>query len=165
MSIKEQSKRASTDSQIRERQGRRVVPETTIRDFIGSLGIQDVCDAASRFQIVADITSNSFQRRINQLDASALRLLQQMSRESNNKHYRRIMRAIMAAVAQGAHGINNAHLTANQVVEFAFRCTADYAAALRSYRGTLRNMRRPIPNIRVTTAGVSASEKPVRAIP
>jgi len=42
MSIKERSKRASTDSQNGEYPGRRVVPETTIRDFIAGLGTPDV---------------------------------------------------------------------------------------------------------------------------
>ena len=42
MSIKEQSKRASTNSQNGEDPGRRVVPESTISDFIGGLGTPDV---------------------------------------------------------------------------------------------------------------------------
>lgn len=42
MSIKERSKRASTDSQNGEYPGRRVVPETTISDFIGGRGTPDV---------------------------------------------------------------------------------------------------------------------------
>ena len=143
MSIKEQSKRASTDSQIRRDTERRVVPDSTINDFIAALGIRDVDDAAVPFQIVADVTGNSFEQPIDHLDAAELRLLQQLARKSKNKHYREIMRAIIAAVARGPHGINAAHLTAAQVVESAFRWTADYFSALRRYREKLRVMSQP----------------------
>jgi len=118
-----------------------VVPDRTISDFIGALNIRAVDAAAARFQIVADLTDNSFEQRTDHLDPEALRLLQQLARESNNKHYREIMRAIIAAIAQGPHAINGAHLTATQVVESAFRWTRDYFSALERYRERLRGIR------------------------
>jgi len=140
MSIKEGSKRASAKSLKGERIGPYVVPETAIRDLIGSLRIRDVETTAARLQVVADATHREIDSQVDRLDRSRLRLLKDVAGESTNKQYRRIMRAIIAGVGQGPPGIDAAHLTANYAVELAFRWTSDYFSALRQYRDKLRAM-------------------------
>lgn len=138
MSIKEGSKRARTKSQKRESLDQHLVPETVIRNLIGSLGIRDVSDVAARFQSVSDLTGGAFVRQIDRLDPSDLRLIRTLAGESKNKYYRQIMKAIVASLAQGRHGINASHLAANSVVECAFRFTGEYISALNLYRDELR---------------------------
>jgi hypothetical protein len=58
--------------------------------------------------------------------------------KARTKHYRRIMRGIIAGVGQGPRGIDAANLTASYAVELAFRWTSDYFSALRQYRDKLR---------------------------
>lgn len=138
MSIKEGSKRASVKSLKGERSGPYVVPETAIRDFIGGLRVGNVEITAARFQIVADATHREIDSKVDRLDQSRVQLLRNVASESTNKHYRRIMRAIIAGVGQGPRGIDAAHLTASYAVELAFRWTSDYFSALRQYRDKLR---------------------------
>ena len=141
MSIKEGSKRASAKSQKGERFGPYVVPETAIRDFIGSLSIHDVETTAAKLQIVADATRRALDSQSDRLDRSGLQLLRDLAGESTNKHYRRIMKAIIAGVGQGPLGIDAAHLTASYALEMAFRWTPDYFLALREYGDKLRTLR------------------------
>lgn len=115
-----------------------VVPECEIRDFVGSLNVLEISMVAARFQIVADLTSGAFEERRDQLGKSDLALINRIADEDNSVHYRRLMKAILAGVGQGRHGINAAHLTARRVVELAFRCTSEYFSALHSYRRNLR---------------------------
>ena len=117
---------------------RYVVPESEIRRLVGSLDIHRLSIVAARFQIVADLTSGAFEERIDRLDQSALMLIKRIADEDNSARYRRLMKAIIAGVGQGRHGINAAHLTAGRVVELAFRCTSEYFSALHSYRRSLR---------------------------
>jgi hypothetical protein len=115
-----------------------VVRESEIRDFIGSLSVLDVTEVAARFQVVADLTSGAFEERIDRLDESDLSLIKRIAGEDDGVHYQRLMTAIIAGVGQGRRGINAAHLTARRAVEFAFRCTRDYFAALHSFSRDLR---------------------------
>jgi len=117
---------------------RYVVDECEIRDFVGSLRVAEIRSVAARFQVVADVTSGAFEERIDRLEASDLALINRIVTEDNGASYQRLMRAIMAGVGQGQNGINAAHLTASRTVEFAFRCTREYFAALHSYRRNLR---------------------------
>lgn len=116
---------------------RYVVPESAIREFVGSLGILDVTSQAARFQVVAELTSNAFENRMNKLAPSSLRIIEELAGEDDGEEFRRIVDAISAGVRQGKHGINAAHLTASRVVELAFRWTREYFAALASYREKL----------------------------
>lgn len=138
MSIKQGSKRASAKSLKGERSGPYVVPETAIRDFIGSLSIREIETTAARLQIVADATHREIDNQVDRLERSRLQLLRNVAGESTNKHYRRIMRAIIAGGGQGPRGIDAAHLTASYAVELAFRWTSDYFSALKQYRDKLR---------------------------
>jgi len=115
-----------------------VVPECEIRDFIGGLSVVDISSVAARFQVVADLTSGAFEERIDQVEESDLALIKRIADEDNGVHYDRLMKAIIAGVGQGRHGINAAHLTAGRVVELAFRYTREYFSALHSYRRNLR---------------------------
>lgn len=116
-----------------------VVPESQIRDYVENLGIHDVGTVAARFQIVADLTESA----IGQLAPSALRRIKRIAAEDRNKHYRRIMEAIIVGIEQGSRGINAAHLTANTTVQMIFRWSPEYFSALNGYRDVLRK-RKPI---------------------
>ena len=132
------NKKEDRKSQQRKTPQKYVVPESDIRDFVGSLGVLDLSTVAARFQVVADLTSGAFEERKDELGESDLALIKRIVDEDNSLHYRRLMKAILVGVGQGRHGINAAHLTASRVVEFAFRCTREYFSALHSYRRSLR---------------------------
>lgn len=90
-----------------------------------------------------DITQYELDSPIDELDLSAVQLINRLAGESTNKHYRRIMRAIIASVKKGTRGIDAAHLTAGHAVELAFSWSLPYFAVLNLYRDTLRKMRQP----------------------
>lgn len=115
-----------------------VIPEREIREFIGGLSVVDISAIAARFQVVADLTSGAFEERIDSLSESDLTLIKRIAGEDIGLPYQRLMTAILAAVAQGRHEINAAHLTARRVVELAFRCTREYFSALNGYKRGLR---------------------------
>jgi|RhiMetdeSRZDD1v2_1073273.scaffolds.fasta_scaffold257699_1 hypothetical protein len=115
-----------------------VVPESEIRDFIGSLSVVDVSSVAARFQVVADLTSGAFEERIDELSASDFGLIKRIADEDSSARYRRLMSAVIDSLGNGRQGINAAHLTASRAVELAFRCTREYFSAMNSYRRTLR---------------------------
>lgn len=118
------------------------MPEIVIRRFVGSLTIRGMDAAAARFQIVADVTKLELDNRIEQLDQSTVQLIKDLAGESTNKHYLRIMSAILAGVKKGPRGIDAAHRTAGHVVESAFCWTLTYFSALNQYREKLRDMRK-----------------------
>ena len=120
---------------------RYVVPESEIRDFVGSLNILDISTVAARFQVVAVLTGGAFEERRDQLDQSDLAIIKRIADEDNSVRYRLLMTAIIAGVGRGRHGINAAHLTARRAVELAFRCTREYFSALHSYRHNLSRLR------------------------
>ena len=131
-------RRDSSESSREDTPQKYVVPEREIRDFIGGLSVVHISTIAARFQIVADLTSGAFEERIDKLEESDLKLIRRIAAEENGPQYRRLMTAIIAAVAEDRHGINAAHLTARRVVELSFRCTREYFSALHSYKRGLR---------------------------
>jgi len=142
MTVPRKASRQSSESPRGKNAGPYVIPESEIHEFVESLGILDITTQAARFQVVAELTSNAFEDKIDELDQSSLRLIEQMAREDDSEQFRRIMRAINAGVKQGRHGINAAHLTASRTVELAFRWTAEYLSALSSYRQELSGQTR-----------------------
>ncbi|MEK6299403.1 MAG: hypothetical protein AABO41_01675 [Acidobacteriota bacterium] len=141
MSIKEGSKRARAKSRKTGRAPGHVVPEDAIREFVESIGVRDIGAVAARLQAVADLTEVAVDSGIDELDKSVLRLIKEIARESNDKHYRRMMRSIIDRVGKGRDGIDAAHAIAGRAVQLAFRWTPDYYAALDLYREKLRLMR------------------------
>ncbi len=135
---KREGKKEATEPPAGKTPQKYVVPESEIRDFIGSLSVLDVTDVAARFQVVADLTSGAFEERIDQLDESDLFLINRIAGEDHQVHYQHLMTAIIAGVGQGRRGINAAHLTARRAVELAFRCTREYFSALHSFSRNLR---------------------------
>jgi len=119
-----------------------VVPESEIRDYVNSVGIHDLRTVGALFQVVADLTSTAFEENKDQLKPSALGLIKQIARKDNSEPYRRIMRAIIAGIGQGRHGINAAHLTATVAVGMTFRWSPEYRSALEGYRNELRRQKR-----------------------
>ncbi len=120
---------------------RYVVPDHEICDFVDSLNVAEISEIAARFQVVADLTSDAFEERRDQLRKPDLALIRQIADEDNDERYRRIMEALIAGVGQGRFGINASHLTARRVVELAFRWTRDYFYALHVYRRSLSRLR------------------------
>ncbi len=141
MSIKEVTKRASSESSKEKNAHPYVVPESEIRDFVERLGIHDLNTVAVRFQVVADLTSGALRGRIHRLERSDLRIIEEIAGEDDSNAFRQIMAAIIAGVGQGPHGVNAAHLTASRAVELAFRWTRGYFSALDRYKTKLRRMR------------------------
>jgi hypothetical protein len=142
MSItKKLSEKANSKSLKGNYSQRFVVPEAAIRNFVGSLNIRDIDTAAARMQMVADVTQYELDSPIDELDQSAVELINRLAGESTNKHYRRIMRAILASITKGTRGIDEAHRTAGHAVELAFSWSLPYFTVLNLYRDTLRKMR------------------------
>ena len=131
MSTRDTSKKARRES------GKKghpfIVPENEIRDYVENLGVHDVSAAATRFQIVADLTKGAVER----LARSDLQRIKQVANEDSNGRYRRIMETIIVSTGQGSRGINAAHLTANVAVQTIFRWSREYFSAL-NYRDALR---------------------------
>lgn len=138
MSIKEQRKSARGKWLKREYPERYVVAETTIREFVESLGIFDVERASARFQAVADATSRLLE---NPVDASDIRLILRIAGESKSKRYQQIMKAIIAGLGNGPAGIKAAHLTADRIVELAFTWTPGYAMTFNQFKEGLQQRR------------------------
>ncbi|HWO02918.1 MAG TPA: hypothetical protein VNS63_26995 [Blastocatellia bacterium] len=141
MSIKEGSKRARAKSQKRDYPSGFVVPDSALRDFIESVGIEDIATVAARFQAVADLIKRALANDSDELDQSLLRLIKQVADESDDEQYEQLMRSIIAGVGHGRDGITAAHATASRVVQLGFRWTRDYLLALNRYRVKLRRMR------------------------
>lgn len=154
MSIKEESKSANGKSLKGEYPERYVVAETAIREFVESLRIFDIEEAAARLQAVADATSRLLENPIDQPNAADLRLILRIATESKNRRYQQIMRAIIAGVSQGPDGIKAAHLTASRSVELAFRWTREYVLTFREFRERLR----------ATDSAQSTTQKPLRRL-
>jgi hypothetical protein len=142
MSIaKKGSKKTNTEPLRRKSQKKYVVTETTMRDFIESLSIHDIDAAATRLQAIADITAEMLNNRIDRISQSDLKLMKQLARESKNKYYQQIMKAVIASIGQGPQGMKAAHLTAARTVELAFRWVLEYFATFDLYREKLRSNR------------------------
>lgn len=124
-----------------KKQQRYVVREAEIQNFVDGLNVLDINTVAARFQVVAELTSDAFEERRDQLRKSDLSLIKQVADEDEDEHYRQIMKSIIAGVEQGRFGINASHLTARRIVELAFRWTRDYFYALHSYRRSLSRFR------------------------
>lgn len=158
MSLKGAIKQASSESQNGKDAHPYVLAESEIRGFVRSLDIRCLSTVAARFQIVADLTSGAFEQRIDRLDQSELMLIKRIAAEDNSQHYRRIMRAIIAGVGRGRHGINAAHLTASLAVLMTFRWSPEYRSALDGYRHRLRRdklnrLDRPAPAVQAVRSG------------
>lgn len=138
MRMKEESKRARTKSVKRDYSEGYGIPEDAIRALIGSLHVNEISVVAATFQIIADLTKDAFENRREGLDPPALKLIKKLALQRSDEPYARIVKAIVASVAQGPHGINAAHLVATRVVALAFRWTREYASALRKYKDKLR---------------------------
>jgi len=137
---RKESKTENNDSPGGKETHQYVVPESDILDFVGGLSVLNISAVAARFQAVADLTSDAFEERRDQLGRSDLALIKQIANEDDGERYRRIMAAIIEAVGKGRRGINAAHLTASRAVELAFRWTHDYFSALHRYRHNLRGL-------------------------
>ena len=119
-----------------------VVPESDILDYVENLGIHDLGTVAARFQMVAELTKQA----VDQLDESDLQRIKRIADEDSNRHYRRIMKAIVAAAEQDARGINAAHLTASLAVQLIFRWSPEYFSALNCYGDELRRRKLSLPD-------------------
>lgn len=118
--------------------------EGDIAEFINSLRINDLRTVAARFQVVADLTSGAFEERKDQLTPRDLRLIEQIARKNNNKHYRQIMREIIVGVGKGRYGIHAVHLTTTVAVGMIFRWSHEYFSALDVYKENLRMRERSL---------------------
>ena len=123
-----------------------VVSESEIRDYVENLGIHDVGAVAARFQTVADLTKDA----VDQLDQVVLQQIRRLAGEDSNKHYRRIMEAIIVSAGQGSRGVNTAHLTASVAVQMIFRWSPEYFSALNGYRDGLRRRKLERDSLRST---------------
>jgi len=142
MSItKKGSKKTNTEPLRKKSQKKYVVDETAIRDFIKSLNVYEVDEAAARLQAVTDLTGEMLNNHMDHISRSDLQIIKRLSKESKNKYYQQIMKPLIAACEQGPHGVNAAHLTATRTVELAFRWSLEYFATFDLYREKLRKIR------------------------
>jgi hypothetical protein len=140
MSIKEQGKSARGKWLKAEYPERYVVAETTIREFVESLGIFDVEEASARFQAVADATNRLLEDPMDP-NSSDIRLILRIAGESKSRRYQQIMRAIISGMENGPAGIKAAHRTAHRIVELAFTWTPDYALTFKQFTEGLQKGR------------------------
>ncbi|MEK6300865.1 MAG: hypothetical protein AABO41_09100 [Acidobacteriota bacterium] len=143
MSIKEGRKRASAKSPRRKYPEGFVVPESEIRELASSLRIREAQDAALCLLVINEAAKAIGAAQTHQADNGELNLLliKQMAREEECRRIRRIIKAIIAAIEQGAEGVLAARLTITCFIEFAFEYMPDPGVAARLYNGKLSKIR------------------------
>jgi NAD(P)H-dependent FMN reductase len=118
--------------------GECLVGEDELHEYIRTLHIPDWESFAASMQVVVDVTGALIENETDEIDDSALQLIEQVARESEDKSYQRIMEAIVAAIEQGGEGIRSAYKTAAVAVDMVFIWTPEYFSALKQYAGKLR---------------------------
>lgn len=118
-----------------------LVSEAELHEYIRTLHIPDWESFAASMQVVVDVTGALIENETDEIDDSALQLIEQVSRESEDKSYRQIMETIAAAIEQGGEGIRSAYKTAAVAVDMVFIWTPEYFSSLKQYARKLRRMR------------------------
>ena len=140
MSIKEGSKRASAKLPKRKYPKGIVVPESEIRDLAANLKIRDAQEAALCL-LVIDHAAQAIEAKETDNGELNLRLIKQMAGDEKCRRTRRIIKAMIAAIEQGAEGIVAARMTITCFIEFAFEYMPDPGMAARLYNGKLSKIR------------------------
>lgn len=141
MSIKEQRKSARKKSPETKSPELYVVPDSAIREYVESLGIFDLEEAATHLQAIADATGEMLENGRSKIKLVRARPIPRMPSDKRNKRYQVLMSAIVAAAERGPSGLRAAHLTADRALELAFRWTPEYFLSLERFRNKLRKNR------------------------
>ena len=140
MSIKEGSKRASAKSPKPKYPKGIVVPESELRDLAVNLKIHEAQEAALCLLII-DQAARAIAAEESDNGELNLRLIKQMAGEEQCRRTRPIIKAMIAAIEQGAEGVVAARLTITCFMEFAFEYMPDPSRAARLYDGKLSKIR------------------------
>lgn len=141
MSIKEQSKRANSESLKEKNFDPYVVPETTIRDLVVNLRIGEAHDAAMCLLVIGEAVQAIVRGRTKSRELN-LRLIRQLADGEQCRPVKRISEAIIVAIGQGAEGIHAIGLTITRFLEFAFEYQPDHGMASRLYKQKLSTIKR-----------------------
>ena len=140
MSIKEGRKRASAKSQKGRYPKRMVVAEREIRELAAHMKIREVRDAALCLLII-DEAARAIGAQERDAGKLNLRLIKQMAGEEKCTRVRRVIKAMIAAVEQGAEGVLAARLTITCFMDFAFEYVPGPGVAARLYKSKLSRIR------------------------
>lgn len=141
MYIKKRSKRATTKSTKRKHPTRFVLPEKELRDLALNLPIREAHKAALCLLII-EIAAKAVEEESPASGELDLRLIRQLVAEENCRPIQRLIKAIIAAVEQGAEGACVARLTITRFLEVAFEYTPDRGMAQVVYDSRLSKLRR-----------------------
>lgn len=141
MYIKKRSKRATTKSSKQKHPTRFVLPENEIQDLALNLPIREAHKAALCLLII-DLAAKAVEEERPASGELDLRLIRQMVEEEECRPIQRLIKAIIAAVEQGAEGASVARLTITRFLEFAFEYTPDRGMAEAVYDSRLSKISR-----------------------
>lgn len=117
-----------------------VVHEGEIRHFLFTVPLADLSTYGARFRELMEVLDAARQRPTAERTDAVIKLIAGLEKESRNRRYRQVLKAIAAASASEA-GLNEAYYTALRIVEMAFEWTNEYLFAFGLYERRLKASR------------------------
>ena len=140
MSMKEQSRSASSKSLTEKYPEGFLLPESEIEDLVLNLRIGEAHAAAMCLLVIGEAIKAIVQDKTESRETN-VRLIKQMESEEECRPIQRIVEAIIVAIGQGAEGIYATCLTITRFLEFAFEYQPDQSGAERLYKNKLSKIR------------------------
>ena len=117
-----------------------VVHEGEIRHFLFTVPLADLSAYGARFRELMEVLEVARQQPTAERQGAVVRLIAGLEKESRNRRYRRVLKAMAAASASEA-GLNEAYYTALRIVEMVFEWTNEYSFAFGLYERRLKALR------------------------
>jgi hypothetical protein len=119
---------------------RGVVDDASLRHLLFNVPISHLHVYGARFQAAMDILQIVQQQPTAERRQEAVKQLAALKTESEDRRYRRILRAMMAA-AKTEEGISQAWQTAQRAVEITFEWSPEYLIVFAAYQHRLKQSR------------------------
>ena len=118
-----------------------VVPEGEIRELAANLRIGEAHAAGLCLLVIGEAVKAIVEGKTESRETN-VRLIKRIQSEEECRPIRQIIKAIIAAIEQGAEGIYAACLTITRFLEFTFEFVPDQRTAERLYKEKLRRIRK-----------------------
>ena len=122
------------------------VHETQIREFLFNLPIPQLRAYGARFHALMEALEIIREEPSTEAQRGLIKLIGALERESGNRRYRRIMKAL-AVAAQSENGLSRAYWTALRTLEMTFEWTNEYMFAFSVYTQWLKRDRLPLRTV------------------
>lgn len=117
-----------------------VVPESEIRELAANLRIGEARAAGMCLLVIGEAVKAIVEGKTESRETN-VRLIKRIQSEKECRPIQQMIKAIIAAIEQGAEGIYAACLTITRFLEFAFEFVPDQRKAERLYKEKLRRIR------------------------